>query len=136
MAADIRTVTGSFSTAPQLAPEDMAEAAARGFALVINNRPDGEAPGQPTSAEMAAAAAAAGLDYLYVPVRGGPGPSDVERVREAVAELAAQGVPVITLISDLSNSPRVAYIGLDNRAAGRTAATLIGRFVGPKLSTK
>ncbi len=51
-------------------------------------------------------------------------------VREAVAELAAQGVPVITLISDLSNSPRVAYIGLDNRAAGRTAGYLIGRFLG------
>ncbi|VTU30532.1 Maltose operon transcriptional repressor [Variovorax sp. PBS-H4] len=51
-------------------------------------------------------------------------------VREAVAELAEQGVPVITLISDLSNSPRVAYIGLDNRAAGRTAGYLIGRFIG------
>ena len=80
MAADIRTVTGSFSTAPQLLPQDMEEAAARGFALVINNRPDGEAPGQPTSAEMAAAAKAAGLEYLYVPVRGGPGPSEVEVV--------------------------------------------------------
>lgn len=53
-------------------------------------------------------------------------------VREAVAELAAQGVPVITLISDLSNSPRVAYIGLDNRAAGRTAGYLIGRFIGAR----
>ena len=85
MAADIRTVTGSFSTAPQLGPQDMAEAAARGFALVINNRPDGEAPGQPTSLEMAVAARAAGLEYLHVPVRGGPGPSEVELVRRAVA---------------------------------------------------
>jgi LacI family transcriptional regulator len=53
-------------------------------------------------------------------------------VREAVTELAAQGVSVITLISDLSNSPRVAYIGLDNRAAGRTAGYLIGRFIGAR----
>ena len=52
-------------------------------------------------------------------------------VREAVAQLAEQGVPTVTLISDLSNSRRVAYVGLDNRAAGRTAAYLIARFMGP-----
>ncbi len=84
MAADIRTVTGAFSTAPQLAPEDMAEAAARGFALVINNRPDGEAPGQPTAAEMETAARAAGLDYVFIPVVGGPTPEQVAAVRAAV----------------------------------------------------
>ena len=52
-------------------------------------------------------------------------------VREAVAELAARGVPTVTLISDLSNSQRASYVGLDNRAAGRTAAYLIARFMGP-----
>ena len=52
-------------------------------------------------------------------------------VREAVAQLAEQGVPTFTLISDLSNSRRVAYVGLDNRAAGRTAGYLVGRFIGP-----
>lgn len=51
-------------------------------------------------------------------------------VREAVASLTELGVPTITLISDLSNSTRVAYVGLDNRAAGRTAAYLIARFMG------
>lgn len=54
------------------------------------------------------------------------------RVRQAVDELAEQGVPVVTLISDLTQSRRVACVGLDNRAAGRTAATLIGRFLGPR----
>ncbi len=53
-------------------------------------------------------------------------------VREAVSELIADGVPVITLISDLTNSPRIAYLGLDNRAAGRTAGYLIGRFIGAR----
>ncbi|MBT2302222.1 LacI family DNA-binding transcriptional regulator [Variovorax paradoxus] len=55
-------------------------------------------------------------------------------VREAVATLAERGVPVITLISDLSDSRRAAYIGLDNRAAGRTAAYLIGRFIGTRTA--
>ena len=53
-------------------------------------------------------------------------------VREAVRELAEAGVPVVTLISDLSSSRRCAYVGLDNRAAGRTAALLIGRFLGKR----
>ena len=57
-------------------------------------------------------------------------------VREAVAELAGRGVPTVTLISDLSNSQRAAYVGLDNRAAGRTAAYLIGRFLGPARRAK
>lgn len=55
-------------------------------------------------------------------------------VREAVHEVMDAGVPVITLISDLSNSPRTAYLGLDNRAAGRTAGYLIGRFIGQRAA--
>lgn len=82
--ADIRPVTPDFATAPQLAPADMAEAAARGFTLVINNRPDGEAPGQPSGAEMELAARAAGLDYVAVPFAGPPGPEQVAAVGAAV----------------------------------------------------
>ena len=52
-------------------------------------------------------------------------------VREAVSALADKGVPTITLISDLSGSNRAGYVGLDNRAAGRTAGYLVGRFIGP-----
>jgi uncharacterized protein (TIGR01244 family) len=70
----------------------MARAAKDGFVLVINNRPDGEVPDQPASAEMAAAAKAAGLAYVHIPVRGGPTPDQVEAVAEAVA--GAQG-PVL-----------------------------------------
>ena len=53
-------------------------------------------------------------------------------VREAVAEIAARGMPVLTMISDIPETPRTAYVGLDNRAAGRTAGLLIGRFVGER----
>jgi uncharacterized protein (TIGR01244 family) len=81
---DIRQVTPDFAVAPQLAPEDMADAAARGFKLVINNRPDDEAPGQPSSGEMEAAVRAAGMDYVHIPVRGGPTPDPVDLYREAV----------------------------------------------------
>jgi LacI family transcriptional regulator len=48
-----------------------------------------------------------------------------------VAELAAAGVPVVTLVTDLPGSARVAYTGLDNRGAGRTAAHLVDQWLGP-----
>jgi LacI family transcriptional regulator len=51
-------------------------------------------------------------------------------VREAVDVLAERGVPTVTLISDIANTRRIAYVGLDNRAAGRTAGYLIARFIG------
>ncbi|MDE1184277.1 LacI family DNA-binding transcriptional regulator [Paraburkholderia sp.] len=57
-------------------------------------------------------------------------------VRDAVNALADQGVPAITLISDLSNARRLAYVGIDNRAAGRTAGLLLGRFMGPRPAGK
>ncbi|PWC88423.1 LacI family transcriptional regulator [Azospirillum sp. TSH100] len=50
-------------------------------------------------------------------------------VREAVDALADRNVPSVTLISDILNCRRAGYVGLDNRAAGRTAGYLIARFL-------
>jgi LacI family transcriptional regulator len=55
---------------------------------------------------------------------------DVPEVVAAVARLEAAGIPVVTLVTDLPNSGRSAYAGTDNRAAGETAAYLIGRLLG------
>jgi uncharacterized protein (TIGR01244 family) len=82
---DFHTVTDTFSVSPQISVADVAVAAAQGFTLIINNRPDGEAPGQPAGAEIEAAARAAGLDYIHAPVMGRPGPAQVEAVRAATA---------------------------------------------------
>ena len=49
-------------------------------------------------------------------------------VREAVNDLVDKGVPVVTVVSDITTTRRFAYVGLDNRAAGRTAGYLMGRF--------
>lgn len=69
--ADIRTLTPEVSVAPQISLDDLAAIKASGFNTVVNNRPDGEQPGQPTSAEVEAAAQAAGLAYRHVPVVSG-----------------------------------------------------------------
>lgn len=65
-----KKLTDDLFVAAQLQPQDMAELANAGFKMVINNRPDGEADDQPSSAEMAAAAEAAGLEYAHQPVVG------------------------------------------------------------------
>ena len=90
--ADIRQVTPLFAVAPQLDETDFEAVAAAGFKSVINNRPDGEAPGQIPDAAAAKAAAAAGLTYLAIPVTGGPGPDQVDRT---IAALGALQEPVL-----------------------------------------
>jgi LacI family transcriptional regulator len=54
---------------------------------------------------------------------------DHPRVRAAIDDLADRGIPVVTLVSDVPSARRVHYVGIDNPAAGRTAATLMGRFL-------
>jgi LacI family transcriptional regulator len=54
---------------------------------------------------------------------------DHPQVVAAVERLAEAGIPVVTLVTDLPTSRRVAYVGLDNRAAGATAAYLIDQWL-------
>ena len=53
-------------------------------------------------------------------------------VRAAIDDLAAAGTAVVTLVSDVPGSRRLHYVGIDNVAAGRTAGTLLGHFVGAR----
>ena len=70
--------------APMLGP-DMAEAAARGVTLAVNNRPDHEETGQWNSADLEAAARAAGMDYVHIPVRTEFAEDKVKALTEALA---------------------------------------------------
>ena len=68
----------------QIAPADVAALKTLGVTMIVNNRPDGEDVGQPTSDEIEAAATAAGIEYRHVPIARGMGPSDVEAMRDAL----------------------------------------------------
>ena len=54
---------------------------------------------------------------------------DHPTVREAIDDLTNAGVTVVTLVSDVPRARRAHYVGIDNSAAGRTAASLLGRFL-------
>lgn len=61
---------------------------------------------------------------------------DHPTVREALRALSAANVEVVTLVSDIHHVPRAAYVGIDNRAAGRLAGYLVSRFLGQRAVGK
>jgi uncharacterized protein (TIGR01244 family) len=85
----VQAIAADVCVAPQLTPEAMAEAARLGFKSVVNNRPDFEGgPDQPTSATIAAAAQAAGLEYRHLPVAGGyQSPEEAAQMARLLQEL-------------------------------------------------
>lgn len=54
---------------------------------------------------------------------------DHPAVREAIRNAADAGVKIVTLVSDIHDVPRLRYVGLDNRAAGRLAGLIMGRLI-------
>ena len=83
----IRKIDDTISVAPQIAPGQLGDLAADGFTMVINNRPDGEEGTQPEGAAIAEAAAAAGLDYVAIPVtHAGFSGNQVEAMAKALGE--------------------------------------------------
>ena len=68
---DLRKIADGLSVSPQVMPSDIPALKAEGFRAIICNRPDAEAADQPGHEEMSAAAAAEGLEFLYLPVTPG-----------------------------------------------------------------
>jgi len=76
--------------AGQIRPEDVPALCSDGVTMIVNNRPDGEDPGQPRGAEIEAAALAAGIEYRHVPV-GSSGLSEAQVTAMAEALNASPG---------------------------------------------
>ncbi len=66
--SDFRPLSAQFSVAPQIGIGDVAEAKAQGFAMIVNNRPDGEEPAAPQGEQISTACAAEGLAYAAIPI--------------------------------------------------------------------
>lgn len=63
-----RRLTDQVFASPQINLAEVAEAAAQGIRLIINNRPEEESDDQVPGAEIEAAARSAGMDYIAIPV--------------------------------------------------------------------
>ena len=73
----------------QISVEDVELAKAQGFRSIINNRPDNEEPGQPSSADIAEAARRAGLAYVHIPVV----PGQIEEAQIEAFDVALESLP-------------------------------------------
>ena len=102
----IRAIADTVCVAPQLSPDAMAEVARLGFKSVINNRPDFEhGPDQPTSAQIEAAALAAGMQYRHLPVDGGW--QSPEQIAAFAALLKDLPTPVLAFCRSGARSTRL-----------------------------
>lgn len=80
-----RALDDRIMVSPQIGVDAVAEAKARGVTLIINNRPEGESADQVPGAEIEAAARAAGIDYVAIPVtHAGFSEMQVEAMRAAL----------------------------------------------------
>lgn len=91
--SDFRQITSSFWASPQITVSDVAEAKALGFALIINNRPEGEAGDQTAGSEIEQAARATGMAYRAIPVS--PGGFDIGQVQAMSEALANAEGPAL-----------------------------------------
>lgn len=86
---EVKRINDRMSVSPQISPDDVAAIKAAGFTAIINNRPDGEAPDQPSGETIRQAAEAVGLSYHFIPLgREGVSPDVVEKTK-AVLEGSA-----------------------------------------------
>ncbi len=118
-------VTSQYSVSPQISPSEVSIAASNGVTLIINNRPDGEAVGQPKSAEIAAAAKAAGITYVHIPVdRSGISADHIAAFDRAIAE-AGEGAKTLAFCRSGTRSILVRSYAAAN--AGQPIAEIISQ---------
>lgn len=90
---DIRQVVPGFAVSPQILPQEVAAAAELGYRTLICNRPDGEAADQPAIDAIKAAAKAAGVDFIALPVH--PGNFTHELIDGMAVTLAEAPAPIL-----------------------------------------
>jgi uncharacterized protein (TIGR01244 family) len=104
----------------QIEPEEVAGLAAQGIRTIVNNRPDGEAPGQPTGEAIRAAAEQAGIAYAGIPVS--------QLTREAIEEsrqlFASAERPILAFCA---SGTRSAYLWALAQAGDRAADEIEAR---------
>lgn len=131
--SDFRQLSESVWASPQIDAQDLTEASERGFALIINNRPDGESDDQPDGQSIAEQAKALNLDYCAIPINHS-GFSDEQVAQMADALNGANG-PVLAYCRSGTRSTFLwslaqARLGADP-AAITTAAAQAGYDIAP-----
>ncbi len=105
----------------QITPEDVAEIAAAGYRVLVNNRPDNEDSSQPGSAALAAAARSAGLAYYALPVTAQTFPGSGFAEMRALLDDASR--PVLAFCRTGTRSANLWVASREGAARDRAIAT-------------
>jgi uncharacterized protein (TIGR01244 family) len=122
----IRQLGDQVMVSGQVAPHEVAGLAEQGVTVLVNNRPDGEEPGQPFASEIEDAAAAAGIAYHFVPIIRGIGPADVECMQQAMRQ--AQGGKLLAFCR--SGTRSALALALARREEGASAEEVQQSLLG------
>jgi uncharacterized protein (TIGR01244 family) len=123
---DFRKLTEDFWASPQIEIEDVAEAKARGFVMIVNNRPEGEAEDQVPGHEIESAARVAGLGYRAIPITHAGFSED--QVRGMVSVLEEAGGPILAYCR--SGTRSTLLWALAQAARGRDPDTIASEAAG------
>lgn len=126
----IRKLDETMSVSGQISPAEIPQLAAQGIRMIVNNRPDGEAPGQPRAEEIRVAAEAAGIAYRAIPVRQ-LDPGSVEEMGRALGE--AEG-PVLAFCAAGTRSTYLWALARSARGADADALTQMALAAGVDLT--
>lgn len=110
---DIRPIAEGYDVSPQIAPEDAAELAAKGYTTVICNRPDAEVPHELAADVIRIAVEAAGMTFVANPMAGGG---------LTMAHIDTQRAAI-----DAARGPVLAYCASGNRSTILWALANAGR---------
>lgn len=114
-----RKLSDTVFASQQIGLADVADAAAQGIAIIVNNRPEGESDDQTPGAEIEAAAKAAGLGYVAIPVtHAGFSEWQVKAMAEALGEA---GGPVLAYCRSGTRSTLLWALAEASRGANPTA---------------
>ena len=84
---DLRRLSPGLWVTGQVWPGQAGDLRRAGITCLVNHRPDGEEPGQPSASEIARAGAEAGLKVVDIPIRGLPDESAVAATRAVLDAL-------------------------------------------------
>ena len=130
--ADIRRIDDNVSVAPQIAARDLPAIREAGFVAIVNNRPDAEEAGQPAGEDIRAAAEAAGLSYVAIPVtQAGFSHPQVDAMAQALRDA---GGPVLAFCRSGTRSCNLYALAAAKAGADADALTAHSAAAGYDLT--
>ena len=118
---ELRRLSSRLWVTGQVWPGQAGELRRAGITCLVNHRPDGEEPGQPSASEIARAGAEAGLKVVDVPIRGLPDEAAVAATRAVLDALGPDEAAVFFCRSGMRSAAAWAMV---ERLAGREAGAL------------